>query len=89
MTDVNESGEDESSDEDQKDYGVSIVNHIYMAISRRASLHEKIRDYERAFLDLKRPVSLLEKHSEKKYVKDLKVSRQHLSSLKKYMKKAL
>ncbi|PWA98459.1 DnaJ domain-containing protein [Artemisia annua] len=60
-----------------------------LAISRRASLHEKIRDYEHAFVDLKRPVSLLEKHSEKKYVKDLKVSRQHLSSLKRYIMKAI
>ncbi|PWA34733.1 dnaJ domain, Zinc finger, CCHC-type, Tetratricopeptide-like helical domain protein [Artemisia annua] len=59
------------------------------AISRRASLHEKIRDYEHAFSDLKRLISLLEKRSEKKYVEDLKVSRQHLSSLKRYMKKGM
>nr|GEW08760.1 DnaJ domain, zinc finger, CCHC-type, tetratricopeptide-like helical domain protein [Tanacetum cinerariifolium] len=59
------------------------------AISRRASLHEKIRDYEHAFLDLKRLISLLEKRSEKKYVEDLKVSRQHLSSLKRYMNKGM
>nr|GFC73450.1 DnaJ homolog subfamily C member 7-like isoform X1 [Tanacetum cinerariifolium] len=59
------------------------------AISRRAGLHEKIRDYEHASLDMERLISLQEKHSEKKYVKDLKDSREHLSSLKKNMEKRM
>nr|GEX64001.1 DnaJ domain, zinc finger, CCHC-type, tetratricopeptide-like helical domain protein [Tanacetum cinerariifolium] len=59
------------------------------AISRRAGLHEKIRDYEHASLDMERLISLQEKRSEKKYVKDLKDSRERLSSLKKNMEKGM
>ncbi|XP_076890048.1 dnaJ homolog subfamily C member 7 homolog [Bidens hawaiensis] len=41
------------------------------AISRRAKLHEKIRDYEHAAIDFQRLISLLEKKGERKYLDDL------------------
>ncbi|KAI7755136.1 hypothetical protein M8C21_026006, partial [Ambrosia artemisiifolia] len=59
------------------------------AISRRAKLHEKIRDYENAAIDFQRLISLLEKQSERKYEDDLTVARRHLSSMNKNMKKGL
>ncbi|GKD42186.1 DnaJ domain, zinc finger, CCHC-type, tetratricopeptide-like helical domain protein, partial [Tanacetum coccineum] len=73
-----------------KDCNLAIaLNGDYMkAISRRAGLHEKIRDYEHASLDLERLISLQEKRSAE-YVEDLKDSRQRLSSLKKYMEKGM
>ncbi|XP_071720787.1 uncharacterized protein [Rutidosis leptorrhynchoides] len=56
------------------------------AISRRANLLEKIRDYEHASLDFKRLISLLEKSSETKRLEDLAVARQRLSAVKRNMK---
>ncbi|KAI3801302.1 hypothetical protein L1987_29406 [Smallanthus sonchifolius] len=59
------------------------------AISRRAKLHEKIRDYENAALDFQRLISLLEKKSEMKNVDELALARRHLSSMNKNMKKGV
>lgn len=59
------------------------------AISRRAKLHEKIRDYEQAAIDFQRLISLLEKQSETQYVAELTLARQHLSSVNKNMKKGI
>nr|XP_043622481.1 dnaJ homolog subfamily C member 7 homolog [Erigeron canadensis] len=59
------------------------------AISRRANLHEKIRDYVHAALDFQRLISLLEKQSEKKHVEDLTVARRRLSSVNRNMKQGL
>nr|GEW17476.1 DnaJ domain, zinc finger, CCHC-type, tetratricopeptide-like helical domain protein [Tanacetum cinerariifolium] len=59
------------------------------AISRRANLHEKIRDYEEAALDLQRLVCLLEKRSEKKYLDELTIARRRLSSTNINMKKGM
>ncbi|KAL7586119.1 hypothetical protein Lser_V15G38711 [Lactuca serriola] len=55
----------------------------------RANQHEKIRDYEHATLDLLKLITLLEKKSEEKYVKDLIVARKHLSSMKEHLKKGM
>ncbi|KAJ0797924.1 putative transcription factor interactor and regulator CCHC(Zn) family [Helianthus annuus] len=57
------------------------------AISRRAKLHEKIRDYEHAAIDFQRLISLLEKKRERKYEDDITVARRHLSLMNKNMKK--
>ncbi|XP_076890047.1 uncharacterized protein LOC143541006 [Bidens hawaiensis] len=59
------------------------------AISRRAKLHEKIRDYEHAAIDFKRLITLLEKKSERKYEDDLTVARRQLSSVNQNMKKGM
>ncbi|KAK9055518.1 hypothetical protein SSX86_026602 [Deinandra increscens subsp. villosa] len=59
------------------------------AISRRAKLHEKIRDYECAAVDFQRLITLLEKKNEKKYVEDLTLARRNLSSMNKHMKKGI
>lgn len=68
---------------------IALDGNYLKAISRRANLHEKIRDYEHAALDLQRLVSLLEKQCEAKYVEDLTVARRRLSSINKYMKKGM
>ncbi|GJY87631.1 DnaJ domain, zinc finger, CCHC-type, tetratricopeptide-like helical domain protein, partial [Tanacetum coccineum] len=59
------------------------------AISRRANLHAKIRDYEEAALDLQRLVCLLEKRNEKKYLDELTIARRRLSSTNINMKKGM
>ncbi|XP_076909524.1 uncharacterized protein LOC143566816 [Bidens hawaiensis] len=59
------------------------------AISRRAKLHEKIRDYEHAAIDFKRLITLLEKKGKRKCKDDLTVARGHLSSVNKNKKQGM
>ncbi|PWA60326.1 dnaJ domain, Zinc finger, CCHC-type, Tetratricopeptide-like helical domain protein [Artemisia annua] len=59
------------------------------AISRRANLHEKIRDYKEAALDLQMLVCRLEKRSEKKHLKELTIARRRLSSANSNVKKGM
>ncbi|XP_043725168.1 uncharacterized protein LOC122671794 isoform X2 [Telopea speciosissima] len=68
------------------------------AISRRATLHERIRDYGQAVNDLERYISLLEKQSEDKTgaagkstssVNDLRQARLRLSSMEEKAKKGI
>ncbi|XP_042483664.1 uncharacterized protein LOC122064035 isoform X2 [Macadamia integrifolia] len=68
------------------------------AISRRATLHERIRDYGQAVNDLERYLSLLEKQSEDKTgakgkstssVNDLRQARLRLSSMEEEAKKGI
>ncbi|KAI7980301.1 hypothetical protein LOK49_Contig169G00006 [Camellia lanceoleosa] len=72
------------------------------AVSRRATLHETIRDYEQAASDLHRPISLLEKQSQEKVqqcgspdgsaggnVKELRQARRRLSSVEEKAKKGI
>ncbi|XP_024967765.1 dnaJ homolog subfamily C member 7-like [Cynara cardunculus var. scolymus] len=68
---------------------IALDDNYLKAISRRANLHEKIRDYEHAALDLQRLISLLEKQCEAKYVEELRIARQRLSSINRYMKKEM
>ncbi|KAL7195966.1 hypothetical protein ACSBR1_036070 [Camellia fascicularis] len=72
------------------------------AVSRRATLHETIRDYEQAASDLHRLISLLEKQSQEKVqqcgspdgsaggnVKELRQARRRLSSVEEKAKKGI
>ncbi|CAL5350575.1 unnamed protein product [Camellia sinensis] len=72
------------------------------AVSRRATLHETIRDYEQAASDLHRLISLLEKQSQEKVqqcgspdgsaggnVKELRQARRPLSSVEEKAKKGI
>ncbi|KAL8236679.1 hypothetical protein R6Q59_017760 [Mikania micrantha] len=59
------------------------------AISRRAKLHEKIRDYDHAAVDYQRLISLLEKKIERKYEDELTLARRNLSSVNKNIKKGI
>ncbi|KAI8014819.1 hypothetical protein LOK49_LG05G02155 [Camellia lanceoleosa] len=72
------------------------------AVSRRATLHETIRDYEQAASDLHRLISLLEKQSQEKVqqcgspdgsaggnVKELRQARRRLSSVEEMAKKRI
>ncbi|KAL4571735.1 hypothetical protein LXL04_018500 [Taraxacum kok-saghyz] len=67
---------------------IALDNNYLKAISRRANLHEKIRDYEHASLDLHRLITLLEKKSVEKQ-DDLTIARRRLSSIKKHLKKEM
>ncbi|KAL7586118.1 hypothetical protein Lser_V15G38712 [Lactuca serriola] len=67
---------------------IALDENYLKAISRRANLHEKIRDYEHAALDLQRLITLLEKNSEDKS-EDLKVARRRLSSMNIHLKKGM
>ncbi|KAK1420694.1 hypothetical protein QVD17_22504 [Tagetes erecta] len=68
---------------------IALDGEYMKAISRRAKLHEKIRDYEQAAIDFQRLISLLEKQSETKYAAELTLARQHLSSVNKNTKKGI
>ncbi|KAI3514412.1 hypothetical protein L1887_12793 [Cichorium endivia] len=67
---------------------IALDGNYLKAISRRANLHEKIRDYEHATLDLQRLITLLENHEEDKH-EDLIVARRRLSSMSKHLKKGM
>ena len=66
---------------------------IKQAVSRRATLHERIRDYEQAARDLQRLITVLEKQSHEKAkvsgaqgrysgnAKEIKQAHRHLSSM--------
>ncbi|CAL5353163.1 unnamed protein product [Camellia sinensis] len=67
------------------------------AVSRRATFHETIRDYEQAASDLHRLISLLEKQSQEKVqqcgsggnVKELRQARRHVSSVEEKAKNGI
>ncbi|MFS7968605.1 putative tetratricopeptide-like helical domain superfamily [Helianthus anomalus] len=70
------------------DYMKALIRFFWMqAISRRAKLPEKIRDYEHAAIDFQRLIFLLEKKRERKYEDDITVAHRHLSLMNKNMKK--
>lgn len=75
---------------------------LVQAVSRRATLHETIRDYEQAASDLHGLISLLEKQSQEKVqqcgspdgsaggnVKELRQARRRLSSVEEKAKKGI
>ncbi|KAL7138427.1 hypothetical protein ABFS83_10G163000 [Erythranthe nasuta] len=81
---------------------IALDENYEKAISRRATLHEMIRDYKQAVYDLQRLISLLESQSQTKSqqnvtqsksgggsVKDLRKARRRLSSLEEKSKKEI
>jgi DnaJ family protein C protein 7 len=75
--------------------------YLLQAVSRRAALHEMIRDYGQAASDLQRLVSVLENLSDEKVrqsskparstsrTKELRQARQHLSLMEEEAKKGI
>ncbi|GER52519.1 heat shock protein DnaJ with tetratricopeptiderepeat [Striga asiatica] len=79
---------------------IALDENYQKAISRRATLHEMIRDYKQAVYDLQRLISLLESQSQTKSqqlgsqsksnggsVRDLRKARRHLTALEEKAKK--
>ncbi|KAK6149116.1 hypothetical protein DH2020_016641 [Rehmannia glutinosa] len=81
---------------------IALVENYHKAISRRATLHELIRDYKQAVYDLQRLISLLESQSQTKTqqfdsqsrsnggsVRDLRKARRRLSLVEEKAKKEI
>ncbi|GKB15832.1 DnaJ domain, zinc finger, CCHC-type, tetratricopeptide-like helical domain protein, partial [Tanacetum coccineum] len=63
----------------------AILTQELQAMHRRAILHMRIRDYEHAYLNSKRLISIREKRTEKKNVEDLEFFRQQQPTLERLM----